>query len=149
MIGPIQRLFIAIGAVGVAGGALALVGMGSLGDDIVYYWSPSELQAHGDSAKEATVRLGGVVVPGSVDWNRDASRLAFKISDGVAEVPVSCTGAPPQMFREGIGVVVEGKLQADGVFHTQRVMVKHSNEYRAPAEGAAPDAAFKTLEEES
>ena len=52
------------------------------------------------------------------------------------------------MFREGIGVVVEGRLQSDGVFDTDRVMIKHSNEYRAPEDGERPDEAYKTLDME-
>jgi cytochrome c-type biogenesis protein CcmE len=52
------------------------------------------------------------------------------------------------MFREGIGVVVEGRLQGDGTFETDRVMIKHSNEYRAPEDGESPDEVYKTLDME-
>ncbi|MFT4627069.1 MAG: cytochrome c-type biogenesis protein CcmE, partial [Myxococcota bacterium] len=112
------------------------VGMSDMGDDLVYYWTPTELisAAH---AEEATVRLGGMVKPGTLDWDRDAQRASFIITDGDNEVPVHCSGNPPQMFREGIGAVVEGKLGSDGVFRTDRVMVKHSNEYEAPEAHAA------------
>jgi cytochrome c-type biogenesis protein CcmE len=63
-------------------------------------------------------------------------------------VQAHAKGAPPQMFREGIGVVVEGELASNGVFECDRVMVKHSNEYRAPEEGVAAKDLYRTLDEE-
>lgn len=133
-----RRLF-AVGALLVAGGALAVVSMSSMGDELVYYWSPSELLAKGDQAKDATVRIMGMVEAGSVDWKPEAQTLAFRVTDGTKTVAVQGQGAPPQMFREGIGVVVEGQYAADQVFKTNRLMVNHSNEYRAPSDGGTPD----------
>lgn len=134
-------------ALALAGGTLAFIasGMGGMSEDLVYYWSPTELVQAGAKAQDATVRLGGVVEAGSMSWDPDASFLAFRLSDGGKSVPVECSGAPPQMFREGIGVVVEGEMHADGVFRTDRVMIKHSNEYRAPHDGEMPSEMFKTL----
>ena len=140
-----RRLF-AVAALSVAGTALAAVMLSDLGDDLVYYWSPSELAAAAN-AQDATVRLGGLVVPGSVNWDKDAHTVAFKVTDGTATIPVSCDGNPPQMFREGIGVVVEGRMGADGVFRTNRLMVKHSNEYEAP-DPSDPKSAARTLVED-
>ena len=88
-------------------------------------------------------RLGGLVKPGSVRWAPEQSSLSFEVTDGKNTVAVQATGAPPQMFREGIGVVVEGRLQADGQFRSDRLMVKHSNEYRAPTDGGMPDDGWK------
>ncbi len=143
-----QRLLAGLGALAVAAGALGFLVWGNLEENVVYYWSPTELVEHGDKALEATVRLGGLVVPASVDWKPEVQQLAFQITDGTQTIPVQCTGAPPQMFREGIGVVVEGQMQTDGVFRTDRVMVKHSNEYRAPDDGDMP-AIPHTLVEDS
>ena len=131
-----NKLF-AVGALAVAAGALGWISMGSLGEELVYYWSPTELH-EAPNAKEATVRLGGLVVPGSIRWDQTSQKLDFLVSDGKTTVSVHSDGNPPQMFREGIGVVVEGKLGADDVFHTDRVMVKHSNEYQAPEDGEKP-----------
>ena len=142
-----QRLLAGLGALVVAASALAFLAWGDLEKNVVYYWSPSELVEHGDKALEATVRLGGLVVPASVDWKPEVQQLAFKITDGSQTIPVQCTGAPPQMFREGIGVVVEGQMQHDGVFRTDRVMVKHSNEYRAPDDGAMPQVPHTLVED--
>jgi cytochrome c-type biogenesis protein CcmE len=138
----------AIVALLIAGGALTYISMGSLGDNLVYYWSPTEVNASKDEAMGATIRLGGQVVPGTVDWKPDSQALKFRITDGQTEQLVTSTGAPPQMFREGIGVVVEGRLQGDGTFETDRVMIKHSNEYRAPEDGESPDEVYKTLDME-
>ena len=121
----------------------------SMGEDLVYYWSPTELRAKSDQAVDATVRLGGMVEPGSVDWNPDSQTLAFRVTDGGETVAVQGKGAPPQMFREGIGVVVEGKLGGDGVFRSTDVMVKHSNEYQPPEEGERPEDIYKRLREEA
>ena len=61
--------------------------------------------------------------------------LRFKITDGKETVAVSTRAVPPAMFREGIGVVVEGALQADGTFATDRLMIKHDNQYQPPGKG--------------
>ena len=134
-----------VGVIAILFGVSAIAGFayGSLGQNLVYYWSPTELAAKGQAAEGATVRLGGLVVPGSFDMTKCNPGCTFKISDGTTEVPVRTSGLPPQMFREGIGVVVEGQLHGD-VFETERVMVKHSNEYRAPSAGGDP---MRTLAE--
>ena len=67
-----------------------------------------------------------------MNWDRDNSHVTFDVTDGNKTVSVDSSSNPPAMFREGIGVVVEGKLGGDGVFRSERVMVKHSNEYQAP-----------------
>lgn len=141
--GPVVALI----ALTLGGGALWFVstGMGGLSEDLVYYWSPTELQDAGDKAYSATVRLGGMVEQGSVDWSPGEQTLKFRLTDGDATVLVHSTGSPPQMFKEGIGVVVEGQYDPQGVFHTDRVMIKHSNEYRAPDEGEHPSKMFETL----
>jgi len=126
-----RRRLVALAALTLAGGALAFVSMGDLGENLVYYWSPSELMA-APNAQDATVRLGGMVVPGSMQWDRKAAHVRFDVTDGQTTVAVDVDGNPPQMFKEGIGVVVEGKLGADQVFSSDRVMVKHSNEYQSP-----------------
>jgi len=81
-----------------------------------------------------------------VQWNATALDLKFRVTDGTREILVHSTGAPPQMFRAGIGVVVEGKYRRSGVFESHSLMVKHSNEYRAPTPGTAhPSRIDKTL----
>jgi cytochrome c-type biogenesis protein CcmE len=132
-------------------GILALVGAfgyllyGGIGDNLVYYLTPSELAERGDAAYETSVRLGGVVVPESVQWDADALDLRFTVGDGDTELEVHSRGAPPQMFRDGIEVLVEGRLAASGIFESTSLMVKHSNEYRAPEEGMRPQDLYQDL----
>lgn len=139
-----KRRLLGVVALLVVGGALGWVSMSDMGDELVYYWSPTELAA-APNAHNALVRLGGMVVPGTVEWDKDAAELSFDVTDGEQTMRVHSDGNPPQMFREGIGVVVEGRLQDDGVFHTNRVMVKHSNEYEAPDDEGGHVNPYKSL----
>jgi cytochrome c-type biogenesis protein CcmE len=118
---------------------------GGISENLVYFLTPEELLDRGELAYDAPVRLGGQVDPGTVIWDADALDLRFDLTDGGTRVTVHSRGAPPQMFRDGIGVVVEGKLTRAGVFESTNLMVKHSNEYRAPPEGHAPEQMYQTL----
>lgn len=141
-----KRRIFALVALGVAGTALGFISFSDMGEDLVYYWSPAELLARPDAVNHV-VRLGGQVQPGTIDWDKEAQTVSFVLVDGDASVPVKSTGNPPQMFRDLIGVVVEGQLKPDGVFHTDKIMVKHSNEYEAPTdENADARNRYKTLE---
>lgn len=118
--------------------AVLVLSIGGIGENLVYYWGPTELQAAGDKAYGATIRLGGLVAPGSVKRTPGASGLEFDVIDRQgALVHVKSTGVPPQMFREKIGVVVEGTMTREGHFRSNRLMVSHDNEYRVPGEGKA------------
>lgn len=147
----LKKQLVALAALAIAGGGLAVIAYGSLGENLVYYWSPGEMVTQGERAYDATVRLGGVVRPGSVEWNAEHTELAFLVSDDhkldSPVVRVVSREVPPQMFREGIGVVVEGSYHRDGVFRSNRLMVNHSNEYRAPAEGEEPPGWQETMTE--
>jgi len=118
---------------------------GGIGGNLVYFLTPGELLAKGPSAIDVPVRLGGQIVPGSVTWNAEKLDLRFRVTDGAKEVAVHETGAPPQMFRPGIGVVVEGRFARDGTFEATNLMVRHSNEYRAPTPGHSAKEAYKSL----
>lgn len=134
-----KNRLLGIGALGVAGVALAVIAFGNIGENLVYYWTPGELLTQGEKAYGPTIRLGGMVKPGSIEWNAEHTRLTFAVADSkdphAATVKVGCEQVPPQMFRENIGVVVEGTFDKSQVFKTQRLMVNHSNEYRPPKEG--------------
>ena len=119
---------------------------GGLDDNLVYFLTPSELMAKGDSATDKPVRLGGMVVPGTVQWDAEKIDLRFKMTDTQGStIEVHSQKAPPQMFREGQGVVVEGRLSRDGVFQSTSLMVKHSNEYKHPEGAEKAEDAYKTL----
>ena len=134
-----------IGGVAVIVGAFAYLLYGGIDQNVVYFLTPHELLAKGDRAMDVSVRLGGQVKPNSVQWNDSTLALHFTITDGTADIPVSSHGAPPQMFRDGMGVVVEGRYRRSGVFNSTNLMVKHSNEYRPPKAGEAPERTAKTL----
>jgi len=118
--------------------------------NLVYYLTPSELLAKGEDGVGANVRLGGMVQAGSYNLQHETNTLTFSVTDNTATIAVRASAIPPEMFREGIGVIVEGILQEDGVFTTERLMVRHSNEYKAPGEGEAIDLDYmsETLEDD-
>ena len=125
--------------------AFAWLLFGGLEKNVVFFLTPAELLAKGPEAVDVPVRLGGQVKPGSVKWDPQSLDLRFVVVDGTREMPVRSTGAPPQMFRDGMGVIVEGRADASGVFQASNLMVKHSNEYRAPAPGEEAHEKYKTL----
>lgn len=125
----------AIGALAVAVAAFLMITVSGIGENLVYYWSPADIAENADKAVGATIRLGGMVVEGSIKGGIDGSALEFDVTDHKAVVHVKSSGVPPQMFREGIGVVVEGTMTDGGWFESSRLMVSHGNEYRAPHEG--------------
>jgi cytochrome c-type biogenesis protein CcmE len=119
---------------------------GGIGNNLVYFLTPTELLAKGASAYGANVRLGGIVEGGTVHWDAQRHELRFRLIDGDDHtVEVVSTGVPPQMFSEGIGAVVEGVWTPEGVFRSHNLMVKHSNEYRAPPPGAKPAEYYRQL----
>ncbi len=129
-----------LGALLLAAVAFLLIAVGGIGRNLVYYWGPTELRAAGPKAVGATIRLGGLVAPGSLVSHGGATGVEFDVIDRKGSaVHVRSRGVPPQMFREGIGVVVEGTMTRAGHFESHRLMVSHGNEYRAPREGEKAD----------
>jgi cytochrome c-type biogenesis protein CcmE len=118
---------------------------GGLDKNVVFFLTPKELLAKGTKGVDVPMRLGGQVKPGSVKWNDATLDLTFTVTDGSGDINVKSRGAPPQMFRDGMGVVVEGRFMSNGVFDCSNLMVKHSNEYRPPKPGETPQAMYKTL----
>lgn len=135
----------------IIGGALVIVAVfawllfGGLEKNVVFFLTPQELLAKGREGVGVPVRLGGQVKPGSTKWDAKTLDLRFTVTDLKREIPVQSTGAPPQMFRDGMGVVVEGRYTPSGVFQATNLMVKHSNEYRAPKPGEEAHEKYKTL----
>lgn len=133
-----SRLFLIVG-LAVAAAAFAVIAGSGISRNLVYYWSPTDITHAGDKAYGATIRLGGLVAPGSIRMG-NGSMLDFDVTDNRTTVHVKSNGVPPQMFREGIGVVVEGTMTRAGYFQSDRLMVSHNNEYRAPKAGEAVNA---------
>jgi cytochrome c-type biogenesis protein CcmE len=144
---PKNAKILAAAAVLVAAVGLALVTLGGLGENLIFYWTPTEMKAAGEKAYGATIRLGGQVVEGSIQKDAAGTRLSFRVGDGTTEFDVDAQAMPPAMFREKIGVVVEGTLLRSNRFAANRLMVKHDNEYRAPGESDSDTKALmKTTE---
>ena len=138
-----RRLLLGVGVIAIALGALILTGVRQ---SMVYFVTPSELLAEDRGAGRA-YRLGGMVVQGSLTQNVQAHEQRFRLTDGKSSVPVYHRGIPPDLFAEGRGAVVEGRLGVDGTFVASTIMAKHSEEYRPP-DGAAPGHAelLRTLQ---
>jgi len=104
-----RRIFLVV-ALLISGSALAFIAYGSLGDNMVYYMEPTELVEKGEEAYGKSVRLGGFVKLGTVEWDEDDKDLKFTVSDNKNDVKVHFSGSLPEMFRENIGVVLEGSF---------------------------------------
>ena len=131
---PLKPKFV----VGIAVVALALAYMIYAGvtQSAVYFATPSELTVAPKPGK--AYRLGGMVEKGSVSWKPATLDLAFSLSDGQSRVAVRHHGTPPDLFGEGRGAVVEGRWMTEGYFQATQILAKHSEEYKAPHDGAAP-----------
>lgn len=143
-----KKQLLAVGLLAAAGIALGFVSFSGIEENLVYYWTPEDVLARGEGAKGTTIRLGGVVRDRSLEWNPETLHLRFRVGmnadDDGPTVAVFSSSSPPQMFREGIGVVVEGRYDGQ-VFNADRLMVKHSNEYHPPKEGEAPHDLYGPL----
>lgn len=95
-------------------------------DNLVFFYSPSDLKAK-HVAQGRLIRIGGLVAAGSVE--RDGKTIEFRITDGQSTVPVTYSGVVPDLFREGQGVVVEGKLDGAGLVKADSVLAKHDEKY--------------------
>lgn len=113
----------------VLGVAVGLV-LYAMRDSIVFFYSPSDLAAMQVTPGQR-FRLGGLVETGSVERG-EGTTVRFVVTDGAKTLPVAYTGVLPDLFREGQGVVTEGRLEPDGVFHADSVLAKHDENYMPP-----------------
>jgi len=123
-----QRLLLLLAALGALAGAGALAAS-ALGETATYFYSPSDVLAKGVPPGEA-IRLGGLVEVGSV--RREGATIMFRITDNAEESTVRYTGIVPDLFREGQGVIAEGRFAADGAFIAESVLAKHDEKYMPP-----------------
>ena len=123
-------------------GVLSYMIYGGMQDAIVYFVTPSELKAKEHVRADKFLRMGGMVVKGSMQKDLQNLTYRFDITDGAASFPVVFKGVPPDLFTEGKGAVVEGRIGADGVFHATTIMAKHAEEYSPHADGNPPPTSF-------
>lgn len=129
-----QRRLVLIALCGVVLSAAAALVLYGLSGEIVFFRTPAELAGKPPSPGER-LRLGGLVETGSV--RREGDRVRFVVTDTVATLPVDYRGLLPDLFREGQGVVAEGRLGEDGVFYAETVLAKHDEKYMPPDVAAA------------
>lgn len=125
--GKHQRLVLVIVAIVALIGAV-LLAMSALKDRAAYFYTPSEIFQHKVEPGNA-IRLGGMVVKGSLRRAADGINIRFDVSDGKASLPVAYAGVTPDLFREGSGVVADGALGTDGVFKATEILAKHDERY--------------------
>jgi len=108
----------------------------SLDENIMFFFSPSEV-VQGKAPQDRLFRIGGMVVDGSVSRPGEGLTVMFDLTDNGESVTVQYTGILPDLFREGQGIIANGKLNGDGAFVAQEVLAKHDENYMPPEIAAA------------
>ena len=134
-----KRAAIIVGALLAIGLAAVLI-LNALNSNIALYVTPSEVAA-GNAPKGQAFRIGGMVKDGSV--KRDGLTVNFVITDMAKDIPVAYTGILPDLFKEGKGAVIQGRLEANGKFVASEVLAKHDENYMPPEAKHALDQAQK------
>jgi len=117
-------------------------------ENLTYYYTPSEVTAKYENIKDDTIRIMGMVKKGSLTWTPKNTRLLFQITDDKKHyVHVEYTGAKPDMFREGQGVVVEGSMTEPGYFLAENLLVKHSEDYKVIEHSDKKEDYYKSLQQ--
>ena len=123
-----RMAFILIGLAGLA--AAAGLVLNALNSNLALYISPTDVLA-GNAPKDKAFRLGGLVVEGSLKRQSDGLTVHFNVTDNVKTVPVVFTGILPDLFKEGTGMVAQGKM-VNGMFQATEVLAKHDENYMSP-----------------
>ena len=134
-----QRIALIVAGLAVLGLVVALV-LNAFQSNLVFFFSPTQVAA-GEAPKGKSFRIGGMVKEGSL--RRDNLTVHFVVTDMAREIPVSYTGILPDLFKEGKGAVVQGRLAPDGQFTASEVLAKHDENYMPPQAQAALDEAKK------
>ena len=130
-----RRRRLGVVLLGLAGlGVAAWLALGAFSENLVFYFSPTQVVA-GEAPVTRSLRIGGLVEGGSLRRGNDDLTTYFSITDMAHSVPVVYTGLLPDLFKEGRGGVVEGRVGPDGVFHATQVLAKHDENYM-PVEAA-------------
>ena len=139
---PRQKRFalIAVGVITLAGAATLV--LTAFEDNMVFFFSPSQVAAR-EAPQGRTFRIGGMVEEGSLQRGADGTSVKFVVTDTVHTIPVTFRGALPDLFKEGKGVVAQGRLTEDGVFAASEVLAKHDENYMPPEAAHALEQAKK------
>jgi cytochrome c-type biogenesis protein CcmE len=126
-------------AIGLGLAALAVASalvLNAFNSNLVFFFSPTQVLAN-EAPRDRSFRIGGLVEQGSLQRDAQGLTLRFVVTDLAQKVPVTYTGLLPDLFKEGKGVVAQGKLGADGVFRAEQVLAKHDENYMPPEAAAA------------
>ncbi len=124
-----RMIFVAVMLLGVAlAGVLVLQ---AIGENMLYFYSPTQIKS-GEAPANHTVRVGGLVVEGSVRRETQGVTVNFELTDTAERIAVVYTGILPDLFREGQGIVARGRIGKDGVFVAEEVLAKHDENYMPP-----------------
>ena len=136
-----KRLALIAGGVASIALAAALV-LNAFQSNLVFFFSPSQIAA-GEAPKDRAFRIGGMVTAGSLKRQPDGLTVHFTVTDTAKSIPVVYRGILPDLFREGKGVVAQGRLTADGSFRADEVLAKHDENYMPPEAAHALEQAQK------
>ncbi|HEY6965950.1 MAG TPA: cytochrome c maturation protein CcmE [Burkholderiales bacterium] len=128
---PRHQRMLAIGAGVVLIAVAAALVLNAFQGNVVFFFSPSQIAAK-EAPLEKTFRVGGMVEKGSLKRQADGVTVVFVVTDTAQSIPVSYTGILPDLFKEGKGVVAQGRLGPDGVFRASEVLAKHDENYMPP-----------------
>jgi cytochrome c-type biogenesis protein CcmE len=131
-----------VAGVAALGVATALV-LNAFQSNMVFYLTPTQV-ATNEAPRDRAFRLGGLVEEGSLVREKDALTVRFRVTDTARTIPVVYTGILPDLFKEGKGVIAQGRVGADGVFRATEVLAKHDENYMPPA---AADAVKKAQQQ--
>ena len=136
-----KRLAIIAAGVAALAVAAALV-LNAFQSNLVFFFSPSQIAA-GEAPKDRAFRVGGMVQAGSLKRLGDGLTVEFIVTDTARSIPVTYKGILPDLFREGKGVVAQGRLGPDGIFRASEVLAKHDENYMPPEAAHALEQAAK------
>jgi cytochrome c-type biogenesis protein CcmE len=126
-----RRLGWILGGLAVLGVAAALV-LSAFRSNLVFFYTPTQIAAK-EAPQGRPFRVGGLVEAGSLAREPNTLTVHFRVTDTARTIPVTYTGLLPDLFKEGKGVVAQGTLGPDGVFHASEVLAKHDENYMPPA----------------
>lgn len=126
-----KRRLIGVLVIALGVGAAAVVAMKALNENMLYFWSPTDVQEQAMTPGKR-IRLGGLVAAGTVTRAPDSLAVAFVVTDGAASVEVHFDGILPDLFREGQGVIAIGEMMPQGHFQAAEVLAKHDENYMPP-----------------
>ena len=142
---PRHKKLLVIG-LGLAGlGLIAALVLNAFRSNLVFFFTPTQI-AQGEAPTGRAFRIGGLVEAGSVKRQPDGINVRFVVTDTAKSIPVMYQGILPDLFKEGKGVVAEGKLGTDGLFTATQVLAKHDENYMPPEAAHAVEQAQKAQE---